>query len=275
MTMPIKTAPRFSLRKLEVLRVTQITPHMRRVTVGGDEIAGFPEQCNGANIKLFFPRPGQTEPVLPTITPQGPVWPPAEVRPFTRTYTIRRYTPETGELDIDFVLHGDEGPASRWAMNATPGTVIGVGGPRSQGNIVPPADWYLLIGDETALPAISAILESLSPSARGAAFIEVANAHEEQVIEFEAQITLTWLHRNGVRQGQSTLLQEAVRQIALPQEGVYAWVTAEAAAVKNIRAYLREDCGLTRQAMYAVPYWRAGLAEEDYHDERHRVMEEA
>lgn len=274
MSTPTKTASRFSLRRLEVVRVTDITPHMRRITLGGEAMVGFPEECNGFNIKMFFPRPGQNEPMLPTITSEGPIWPPAEERPFTRTYTVRRYTPAAGELDIDFVLHGDEGPASRWALNAEPGTVIGIGGPRVEGSVIPDADWYLLVGDETALPAISAILELLPSTAQGEAFIEVADASEEQVIEFEAQIKLTWLHRNGIRQGQSTFLETAVRQIDLPNEGVYVWVTAESVAVKAIRNYLRKERGLARQDVYAVPYWRAGLSEEAYHDERHRVMDD-
>jgi NADPH-dependent ferric siderophore reductase len=143
-----------------------------------------------------------------------------------------------------------------------------------QGSVIPEADWYLLIGDETALPAISAILELLPPTSQGEAFIEVADASEEQDIKFEAQIKLTWLHRNGVRQDQSNLLETAVRQLDLPNDGVYAWVTAESAPVKAIRNYLREERGLARQAVYAVPYWKAGLSEEVYHDERHRVMDD-
>ncbi|MAS33199.1 MAG: NADPH-dependent ferric siderophore reductase [Anaerolineaceae bacterium] len=268
-----KNRPRRMLRTLQVIRTTDVTPHMRRVTLGGEEIEGL-DTAAGPNIKVFLPRPGQTKPVLPTIGPDDrPVFPPEDQRPYTRTYTVRAYRADAGEMDVDFVLHGDDGPASRWALNAQPGDYIGIAGP---GNQAPPfreAEWYLLAGDETALPAISTILEQLPDSAQGVAFIEVADAAEEQTLRCPANVQLTWLHRDGAAPGRNTLLEDAVRAVDLPESGVFAWVAAESAAVRAIRTYLRTERGYNRNNLYAVPYWKAGVAEEEYHDERHEEMD--
>jgi NADPH-dependent ferric siderophore reductase len=261
-------------RLLEVVRVTDLTPHMRRVTLGGPEIADFPHDKAGSHVKVFIPRPGQAKPVLPTLTENGPVWPPADERPFARTYTIRRFNPAAGELDLDFVLHGDNGPASVWAINAKPGDVIGIAGPGPRGPITQTADWYIFAGDETAIPAISAHLERLPAAAQGVAFIEVADAGEEQEIVYDADIALTWLHRNGVPAGHSPVLIERVLATPLPTGAIFAWVAAEATATVTIRDYWRNDWGLPRSQVEAIPFWKAGVAEEIYHEERHHVMDE-
>lgn len=206
---PARSNPRL----LEVVRATNITPHMRRVTLGGAEVAGFPSGKQGSHVKLFLPRPGQNEPVLPTMGEQGPIWPPADQRPFARTYTIRRFDAVAGELDLDFVLHGDNGPASAWAINAKPGDRVGIAGPGARGPIPLDMAWYLFVGDETALPAISAHLETLPTSARGLAIIEVADELEIQPLIHPPQIELRWLQRNGAPAGQSQLLVATVRQL--------------------------------------------------------------
>lgn len=261
-------------RLLEVVRATNITPHMRRVTLGGMELAGFPSGKQGSHVKLFLPRPGQNEPVLPTMGEQGPIWPAADQRPFVRTYTIRRFDAAAGELDLDFVLHGDNGPASAWAINAKPGDRVGLAGPGSRGPLPQDVEWYLFAGDETALPAISAHLETLPASAQGVAVVEIADAAEEQLITYQAQIPLYWLHRNAIPAGQSKLLLQKVKAIALPTGKVFAWVAAEAAATVAIRNYWRKECGLGKVQVEAIPFWKAGASEEIYHAERHHVMDE-
>lgn len=258
---------------LVVVRITDLTPHMRRITLGGDEIAGFPSDHQGSHVKVFIPRPSQVQPVLPTLGDKGPIWPPADQRPFARTYTIRRFNAAAGELDLDFVLHGDNGPASAWAINAKPGDRVGIAGPGGRGPIPQDAKWYLFVGDETALPAISAHLETLPATARGLAFVEIADAAEEQPLDYQAQIQLTWLHRNGATPGRTTLLEDAVRQIEWPDTPVFAWVAAEASATAAVRTYLRHERGLARNQIDAIPFWKAGLAEEVYHEERHETMD--
>ncbi len=260
-------------RLLQVLRVTAITPHMRRITLGGEALAGFPSGRQGSHVKVFIPRPGQRQPSLPTLGPDGPIWPPKEVRPFSRTYTIRHYDASAGELDLDFVLHGDHGPASAWAARAKPGDAVGIAGPGGRGPIPQDADWYLLVGDEAGLPAISAHLETLPALARGVAFVEVADAAEEQNLLVPAGIKLTWLHRNGIAPGHSKLLETAVREVAWPDGRVFAWVAAEALATVAVRHYLRVERGLDRNQIDSIPYWKAGLDEEGYHDERHETID--
>lgn len=261
-------------RLLEVVRAVNITPHMRRVTLGGAELAGFPSGKHGSHVKLLLPRPGQNEPVLPTMGEQGPIWPPADQRPFARTYTIRRFDAAAGELDLDFVLHGDNGPASAWAINAKPGDRVGIAGPGTRGPIPLDMEWYLFAGDETALPAISAHLETLPTSARGLAFIEVADALEIQPLIHPPQIELRWLQRNGIPAGQSQLLVVAVRQLTPPTARLFAWVAAENSITVTIRKLWRNEWGLERQQIEAIPFWKAGASEEIYHEERHHVMDE-
>jgi NADPH-dependent ferric siderophore reductase len=255
-------------RSLQVRRAELVTPHMRRITLAGDDMAGFPAGSDGAHIKVFLPRPGQDRPVLPKLGPKGPVWPPPEQRPITRTYTVRRFDATAGELDIDFVLHDDAGPASGWAARAKPGDFIGIAGPGGPDRAVMDADWHLLAGDLSALPAIAATLESLPAAARGFAFIEVPDGRDEQPIETRADIAIRWLHSNG-----GTVLEGAVRGVPWPDGTVSATIAGESGAVVAIRDYLRRERGLGRDAIYAVPYWKASLSEEGYHDERHRIMD--
>lgn len=266
---PRRTPPRL----VQVARVIDVTPHMRRIVLSGEELAGFPTDRQGAHVKVLIPRPGQEKPVLPTLGPNGPQWPPSDVRPFSRTYTIRRFNADAGELELDFVLHSPGGPAAQWARKAQPGAFVGIAGPGGR-DAIPSADWVLFAGDESALPAIAAHLEMLPRTARGYALIEVADAAEEQVIDAPQGVEIIWLHRNRAASNRATQLEEAVRSRPWPETGtVFAWISGEDAQVKAIRAYLRSERDLDRSAIHAVPYWKAGVAEEIYHDERHRVMD--
>ncbi len=265
--------PRRGPRLLQVVRIVDVTPQMRRITLGGEDLADFPSGRQGSHVKVFVPRAGQTKPELPTRGPDGPVWPPKEVRPHVRTYTIRHFNEATRELDLDFVLHGDHGPAAVWATNAKPGDYIGIAGPGGRGPIPQDADWYLFAGDETALPAISAHLETLPATARGVALIEVADAAEEQPLHHPAGIELLWLQRNGIAAGKSSLLLNAVQALSWPAGDVFAWVAAEATTTAAVRHHLRHERGVARERIDSVPYWKVGKDEDDYHDERHETMD--
>jgi NADPH-dependent ferric siderophore reductase len=244
------TAPRL----LQVRRSAQITPRMVRVTLGdGDELTGFGGDGPDRRIKMFFPAPGQDRPAVPRATSGGPLWPAGEARPAIRTYTVRRFDPVTGELDVDFVLHEGHGPAAAWARDARPGAWVGVSEPG--GRYVPDgsADFHLVVGDESALPAVATVLEALPGDVPTWAYLEVADAAEEQPLPGGA--TVHWVHRGALPPGEP--LAEAVSTATLPTGRGQAWLAGESACVRDLRRHLLDDRGLDRRAVYATGYWRA------------------
>jgi NADPH-dependent ferric siderophore reductase len=185
------------------------------------------------------------------------VWPGGSHGVSLRSYTARRQDPVTGEVDVDFVLHGD-GPAAAWAAAAEPGSLLGIAGSGSLA--FTPAPTVLLAADETALPAVARILADLPAGTRGTALLEVADAAEEQDLGETHGVQLRWLHRDGTPPGESTLLVDAVAALDRPDGDVFAWVGAESAAVRSVRADLRGRWGLTRAQHHAIGYWRRGRA---------------
>lgn len=269
-------AKRTPPRLLQVIRTQFLSDVMRRITLNGRDLHDFPEDRNGAHIKVFLPRPDQHKPVLPTLGPKGPIWPAAHLRPITRTYSVRRYSSKTNELDIDFVLHGADSPASGWALNAIPGDFLGVAGPGGPDPLLAPASQHFIAGDLTALPAICALLESLPEQAHGHAVVEIDHEDFRQSIEHHTQIKLQWvLRKSGVNASDNTLMQ-AIQQARLPiaEGSVSAFVAGENSSVLAVRDYLRQTYGLRKSELYAVPYWHRGQDEETYHQERHRIMDQ-
>jgi NADPH-dependent ferric siderophore reductase len=251
---------------LQVRDVSRLTPKMVRVVVGGDALAGFVSASYDDHVKLFFPHPGEEKPVLPTPSPNGPVYPEGVPRPAARDYTPRRYDAAANTLTLDFVLH-DAGPATAWAAQARPGHFLGVGGPRGSFVIPDDFDWYLFAGDETALPAIGRRLEELPASARVLVVAEVADKDEEQHFTSRASIDVRWLHRNGAN-GAASLLQAAIAALPLPNGEGYAWVAAEAETAKALRRHLVEERGLDKERVKAAAYWKRGAVavHETYND---------
>ena len=243
-------------RKLEVLRVVDLTPRMRRITLGGPELAGFISLGTDDHVKLLFPQNAEQTAALETMVlgagkDNGPL-------PEMRDYTPRRYDLDKLELDIDFVLHGD-GPASTWAEQARPGQFLHIGGPRGSMIVPDIFDSYLLIGDETALPAIARRLEGLAANRKALVVIEVENGAEQQVLESAAQVNVIWVLRDG---GKDNLLT-TVKELQVPKGNLYAWVATETKVSRQIRRVLLDEHGLNEQFVKAVGYWRAeGSAEE-------------
>jgi NADPH-dependent ferric siderophore reductase len=243
------TAPRL----LQVRRSERITPRMIRVTLTGDALDGFEGDGPDRRIKMFFPAPGQDRPAVPRATSGGPLWPAGEARPTVRTYTVRRYDAGAGELDVDFVLHEGHGPAAAWARDARPGAWVGVSEPGGRYVPDPSAAFHLVIGDETALPAVATVLAALPAEVPAVAHLEVADTAEEQALPGPA--TVRWVHRGDRPAG--VLLTEAVRAAALPDGPGQAWLSGESACVRDLRRHLLDDRGFDRRAVYATGYWRA------------------
>ncbi|PRD41077.1 phage tail protein [Phyllobacterium phragmitis] len=252
-------APLPYFREMRVVSARNVTPHMRRVRLRGRNLERFAR--GGLHIRLFFPPKGVTTPQWPVTGEDGrPLWPDGEMKLTNRVYTIRNIDVEMGEVDIDIVIHeGDETPGSSFALNAGEGDPVGMTGPG--GGSVGEADWYLLAGDETALPAIGRILESLPAHVKAVVRIEIENAAEEQDLRSDADVDLVWLHRDGREAGTTTLLEDAVRAVEFPAEGTraFAWAGCEFAAFRAIRSYLRKERKLDRQDHLVVAYWRRGF----------------
>lgn len=261
-----KTRPQINLA---VIRREQLSPHMVRIVAGGD---GFADYVNNdfvdRYVKIVFPQPGvdYAQPLdLWTIRETMP----REQWPFTRTYTVRWVDPVARELAIDFVIHGDEGLAGPWAASAQPGDALTFTGPGGAYNPAADADWYLFAGDEAALPAIAASLESLPETAKGVAFLEVDSDSDIQPIAAPAGVELTWLRRDGVPAGTSDLLVSAVANADWPAAGkVDVFAHGERGYMKGLRDVFFVQRGLERKQVSLSGYWAAGRAEDDFQAEK-------
>jgi NADPH-dependent ferric siderophore reductase len=239
-------------RQLEVKRVESIAAHMIRVALGGD-LEGFTSLGFDDHIKLFFP--------------DGPAAADGEPQTASRDYTPRRYDPASNTLDIEFVLH-DAGPATRWARQAQPGQPLQIGGPRGSFIIPTNFDWHLLIGDDTALPAIGRRLAELPAGTRAVVLAEVDGPADQLSFESAADVTVTWAHRNGAQAGSTTVLADALRTLRLPAGDYYAWVACESLTAKALRAQLIAEHGANPKWMRAAGYWRRGaVAVHDTHND--------
>lgn len=259
----VRHALRF--RTLDVLAVEHVTPHLVRVTLGGADLEGFHSPGFDDHAKLFFPDEATGALTLPTAGPDGPVWPEGR-KPTLRDYTPRRFDAEAGTLAIDFALHV-AGPATRWARQAAPGQRLGVGGPRGSFLVPTAFDGHLLIGDDTALPAISRRLAELPAGARALVLAEVDGPADHVALPSAADVTLAWVHREGAAPGAVPLL-DALRAATLPAGDLHAWIGCESAAAKALRAHLVGERGLNPKWVRASGYWRRGsAATHDTHDE--------
>ncbi|TJZ58663.1 siderophore-interacting protein [Streptomyces piniterrae] len=267
---------------IQVTDVRRISPHMARITFAGDGLDDFPTWPD-QQLKLCFPKPGQTEPRLPDEGADGDVmrWYqaflaiPEDQRPWMRSYTVRSYDPVRQRITVDFVLHGASastadavsGPATRWAASAAVGDTLARYGPAALYARPLPldtADWLLFAGDETALPAIGSLVEALPPGARAVAYIEVADPAEEQLFTTEADLTVHWVHRNDGEAGHGDALLSAVREAPpFPSGSVFAWLAGEAGMVREIRRHLLGERGMDKRQIDFTGYWRRKLTQED------------
>ena len=252
-----KRVPRIA----EVLRTSRVTPHMIRVVLGGDGLAGFPAgEFTDHYVKLLFPPVGAPYAVPYDVeevrAAHGP-----EHWPVTRTYTVREWDAAAGELTIDFVYHGDEGLAGPWAAAARPGDLIQLMGPGGAYRPHPDADWHLLVGDESALPAIGASVREVPAGVPTLVVVEVAGPEEEQPdVVLPDGAAPVWVHR-GDREPGDALLQ-ALRGQTLPDGRGHLFVHGEAVFVRELRRDLRARFGLDPEFTSISGYWRRGDTED-------------
>ncbi|MEI7033230.1 siderophore-interacting protein [Streptomyces pratensis] len=255
---------------VRVTDVERVTPRTARIGFTADELPGLLEDRPDQQMKLCLPRAGQDAPRLPEPEADdayGMRWYeaflaiPEPERPWMRSFTVRSYDRVRNVMAVDFVLHGDDGPASRWGAAARPGDVLGMVGPSSlYARPLPAARRLLLAGDETALPAIATLLEALPAGTGTVVYAEVAGAEEEPPLPPAAGgAEAHWVHRD---RGGS--LVEAVRAAGPPLDAVdAAWVAGEASAVRALRRHLVEDRGLPRASVEFSGYWRRALTQDD------------
>jgi iron complex transport system ATP-binding protein len=311
---PVRPIRAFDVR---VAAVTQLTPHFRRITFTGADLELFGSNVHGQTldlrIKVMIPSPGHPLPELSSV--RGSLrddwyqnWRSLDesVRGVMRTYTVRELRPAMAatagapavpaELDIDFVLHldGGSGPAAEWAAAARPGDPMMIIGPCARwgeclGIEFSPgdADRVLLVGDETAVPAIAAILAELPAHVTGHAVLEVPTAEDFLDLPTRAGVEVRWHARSGHADGHGDAISRDVRSVivpaachrgeepedvnvdetilwetpeATPGHGLYAWIAGEAATVRGLRRYLVRDVGMDRNAVAFMGYWRQGQA---------------
>jgi NADPH-dependent ferric siderophore reductase len=225
-------------RDLTVARVDTPTPGFRRVTFTGADLAGFVSASFDDHVKLFLDAADGAEPVR-------------------RDYTPRQHDAAAGTLAIEFALHGD-GPAAAWAAQATPGQRATIGGPRGSFIIPTDLDWHLLVGDETALPAIARRLEELPAGARAFVVLHVADAADRRALPSAAEVRVQWVH-------DSAALLDAVRALDLPDGEGFAWCAGEAGAMAAVRRVLVDEQGVDRHAVRAAAYWKQGATAHHEH----------
>ncbi|MFF7254879.1 siderophore-interacting protein [Streptomyces microflavus] len=261
----------FRFFDLTVLRVRRLGPSMLRITLGGPGAEGFGAGGRDQSLSIFLPHPGQREAVVPEGEDGAwyPKWRalPEDVRAVMRSYAVRAQRVKADgstEVDIDFALHGDGGPASRWAHMAAAGDPLKVLGPAVQDNTSvrfrPPEDtgWVLIWADETALPAASAALEWLPAGMPARVWLEVPRTEDRQALNTAAKARISWL----VRSEGALPAVEAVRAAELPEGIPYAWIAGESSEVRALRRHLVQERGFDRKRVTFAGYWRRGLSEE-------------
>lgn len=237
-------------KPVTVVNSQRVTPNMQRITLKGDALMNFPADCEGGYIKLMFDAAGNT--IEKMVEGE---------RPVLRTYTIRRFMPEQSSIEVDFVRHITEdlqcGFAARWAENAKVGDSISIMGPGPLADLDPDADWYFMVADMTALPALSAKIKTLPRDAKGYAVIKVQQSEDIQEIEAPSGFKVTWLV-----EGES-LSQSAEAQPWL-DGSPFVWVACDFDSMRELRQYFRNEKEIDKDSIYISSYWKAGVSEDGH-----------
>jgi NADPH-dependent ferric siderophore reductase len=241
-----------------VVRTERLTPSLVRVVLGGPGLEGFamPDSTD-AYVNVAIP---------PAGAPYDDVFDPRTVRdqhpeehwPARRRYTVRSWDDAARELALDFVVHGDTGVAGPWAAAAAPGDVLVFEGPGGGYAPDPDADWHLLVGDESALPAIAASLGAIPAGRRTVVRLVCDGPDHELALDHRCDLDLQWVHRTG----DADELARSVAAVEFPSGRVHAFVHGEAEEIREIRRHLLTERGLTRADMSCSPYWRRTMTDE-------------
>lgn len=235
-------------RHATVISSQRLTPNMQRIVLGGEELADFPPGQESGYIKLIFGDDPDTRRM--------------------RTYTVRAFDPDKPELVVDFALHDDSegddaGLASHWAQHADPGTEILVGGPGDKKLVNMDADWFLLAGDMTALPAISCNLEQMPRNARGYAVIEVVSEADRQPLDAPAGIAIHWVINPHPGSDANALLHK-IRTLPWLDGKPSIWAACEFSAMRALRKFFKQEKQVQRDELYVSSYWKLGRSEDQH-----------
>ncbi len=251
-----KPAGRPVPRLLTVKDAWHLTPNMIRVVFAGPELDGFPQGRDGGNCKLMIPDVDEPKDRFAERLRNGPP-------PIRRTYTVRRFDAATQELTIDFVAHGDEGPASRWASQAGPGAFIGFAGPSTAKVTEFEADWYLVAADPSAIPVAAVVLESMPRDAQGIAIFEITAPEDQQEIDIPKGIQVHWLIQPDPHHP-STAQEELIRAMPWPSGRVQTCIAGESGVIRALRGFLANEKQMPRDDTYISGYWKIGLVEDEH-----------
>jgi NADPH-dependent ferric siderophore reductase len=239
-----------------VVAVTSLTPRMVRVTVGGPELEGLVVEQPAASVRLLLPGAGARELVMPTWNGNEFLLPDGS-RPPIRTLTPLRLGQQQNRMDLEIVVH-EGGVASAWALEAQAGDEAAISGPGRGFPVDPEAGGFVLGGDESAIPAISQLLEALPPDKPIQVVIEVTDPEARLELPKHPAATVEWLDLPaGSPPGDA--LVAAVTEADIP-EGHRVWAAGEAAAMQRIRRHLLDERGMARSATWIRGYWKTGRA---------------
>lgn len=245
-----------------VIATAWLTPSMVRVILGGDGLERFEAvPYTDAYVNVAFPPPEAPYRAMFDIDRIREELP-AELQPVRRRYTVRRWDPVERLLTIDILVHGDDGVGGSWAASAAPRDALVFTGPNGSYRPDPTADWHLLVGDESALPAIAASLEAMPTGAHAVVRLLADGPDHEVELTTAGRLDVAWLHRSGDPQTDAGLLVDAVRGLAPWRGRVQAFIHGEAGEVRGIRRFLLADGRVDRSDLSCSPYWRRHLTDE-------------
>ena len=243
-------------RVLSVKTAWYLTPNMIRVVFAGPELDGFPTDRDGGNCKLMIPEVDESKAHFVERLTSGPA-------PVRRTYTVRKFDASTQELSIDFVAHGDEGPASRWASAAKAGDFLGFAGPSTPKLTQFDADWYLVAADPSAIPVAAVALEAMPRDATGIAIFEVTAPQDQQDIDAPEGIEMHWLVHPDPHQA-STRQEDFIKSMEWPEGRVQTCIAGESGVIRSLRDFLSNEKKVPREDTYISGYWKIGLIEDQH-----------